>query len=226
MTTILIQSRLGSTRLPMKALLPLGDSTVLGQVIRRCKRSKADRVIVVTQDYEIAEMASAEDVDFCMTKTRERDVLSEMYWAAAGSDTIVRITGDCPCVSPKDIDQMIDLYKDEDCDIMCNHSDAIAGAGIDGLDIEVFSFAALQECFEKATNGCDREHVTPWMYHNLRHEQPFVCWDFDAKLSIDVEEDYKLVFHIFEKLGSEFETRDLLEYFRKEKENEDNVQNL
>ena len=60
MTTILMQSRLNSERLPMKALLPLGDSTVLGQVIRRCKASKADKVVVVTQDAEIADIARTE----------------------------------------------------------------------------------------------------------------------------------------------------------------------
>ena len=54
----------------------------------------------------------------------------------------------------------------------------------------------------------------------MKHEQPFICWDFDAKLSIDTEKDYKRVFHIFEKLGSEFETRELMNYFNERKDNE------
>ena len=221
MTTILIQSRLGSTRLPMKALLPLGDSTVLGQVIRRCKRAEADRVVVVTKDPEIAEIARKENVVLSMAfAAKDRDVLAEMYYAAEEGDTVVRITGDCPCVSPKDIDQMVALYKDEDCDIMCNHSDMITGAGIDGLDIEVFSFEALEKAYKVAEDDYDRKHVTPFMYRNMTHEQPFICWDFDAKLSIDVEKDYHRVFRIFEKLGSEFETRDLMNYFKERKENE------
>lgn len=221
MTIILIQSRLGSTRLPRKALLPLGDSTVLGQVIRRCKRAEADKVIVVTQDKEIACIASSESVECSMTLTDERDVLAEMYTAAKSykADIVVRITGDCPCVSPKEINQMIEFFKEGRSDIMCNHSDAITGAGIDGLDIEVLSFAALGEAYFQATSDYDRKHVMPWVYRNLTHSQPFFDWDFDEKLSIDTEDDYKRVFAIFEKLGSEFETQELITYFRKEKEN-------
>lgn len=214
MTTILIQCRLGSTRLPMKALLPLGDSTVLGQVIRRCKRAGADKVVVVTQDPEIAEIALKEGVWRSTVSTDGHDVLAEMYTAAKlfDSDVIVRITGDCPCVSPREIDQMIDAYKGN-YDIICNHSDAVAGAGIDGLDIEVFSFEALEKANDLSTDEYDREHVTPFMYRNMTHEQVFYHWEFDTKLSIDTKEDYKLVFHIFEKLGNEFETRELARYF-------------
>ena len=221
MIAILIQSRLGSTRLPEKALLPLGDSTVLGQVIRRCKRAVADKVIVVTQDQEIAEVAYSEGVEYSIVPTKGRDVLAEMYWAASyrGADTIVRITGDCPLVSPKEIDQMVGLYEESGCDIICNHSDAITGAGIDGLDIEVMSLEALEKAYRHAEGEYDREHVTPWLYNNLKHTQPFVCWDFDEKLSIDTQEDYDKVFAIFEELGSEFETRELIQYFNERKEN-------
>ena len=221
MVIILIQSRLGSTRLPMKALLPLGDSTALGQVIRRCKRSKADKVVVVTKDPEIAEIAHIEGVEWSITPTDGRDVLAEMYIAAKSfkSDIIVRITGDCPCVSPKEINNLIDDYKEMNKDIICNHSDAITGAGIDGLDIEVFSFEALETANDLSTVDYDREHVTPYMYRNMTHDQVFYKWDFDKKLSIDTKEDYKLVFHVFEKLGNEFETREIVNYL-KEIENE------
>jgi len=221
MIAILIQSRLGSTRLPGKAVLPLGDATVLGQVIRRCKRSMADKVIVVTQDEPIADIASIEGTESSVSPSGERDVLAEMYLAASmsGADTIVRITGDCPAVSPKEIDQMIALYGESGRDIICNHSDAITGAGIDGLDIEVMSFEALEKAYKQATSGYDREHVCTWIYDNLKHSQPYFDWDFDEKLSIDTKEDYDKVFAIFENLGSEFETRDIMNYF-KEKENE------
>lgn len=216
MIAILIQSRLNSVRLPAKALLPLGNSTVLGQVIRRCKRSCADKVVVVTQDPEIENIASIEGVGCSMAPLEGRDVLAEMYLAASmsGADTIVRVTGDCPCISPKEIDQMIGLYEESGCDIICNHSDAITGAGIDGLDIEVLSFEALEKAYRQATEDYDKEHVTVWCYRNLKHSQPFACWDFDEKLSIDTFEDYKRVFDIFEKLGSEFQTVELITYFK------------
>lgn len=37
---VIIQARMTSTRLPSKIMLPLGDKTVLGQVLTRCKKIK------------------------------------------------------------------------------------------------------------------------------------------------------------------------------------------
>ena len=221
MTAILIQSRLNSVRLPQKALLPLGDSTVLGQVIRRAKKSSIDKVIVITQDQPIIDIAIAEGVEYSRFISGKRDVLAEFYCAAKtfGVDTIVRITGDCPCVSPKEINQMVEFFDKESCDIICNHSDSLGGIGIDGLDIEVFSFSALERAYKEATDDSDREHVCFWMYRNLKSQRVACCWDFDAKLSIDTISDYLFVCEIFEKLGNDFEIRELIKYF-KEKKNE------
>lgn len=218
MIAILIQARLNSERLPEKALLPLGDSTVLGQVIRRAKKSGLP-VVVVSQDQPIIDIAVAEGVEHSKLILSERNVLKEMYHAARmfEADTIVRLTGDCPCVSPREINQMVGFYQEELCDIMCNHSDVIQGLGIDGLDIEVFSFAALRNAHYRARSSRDREHVTAWMYDNLRSQQVGCLWDFDAKLSIDTQEDYERVYDIYETLGNDFETRDLIGYFKEER---------
>lgn len=217
MTTILIQARLDSTRLPGKVLMPLGNSTVIGQVIHRARKS--GDVIIVSQDQSVIDVAIAEGVGYSKFITDRRDVLAEYYQAAEwyNADPIIRLTGDCPCVSPTEIDKMIRFFQEEPCDIICNHSDAIGGFGIDGLDIEVFSFEALEKAYLSATSDFDREHVCPWLYDNLKVQQVASLWDMDEKLSIDTQQDYDLVFEIFEKLGSDFETRDLVEFF-KEKE--------
>lgn len=216
---IFIQARLDSVRLPKKALLPLGDSTVLGQVIRRAKKADAEKVVVVSQDQPIIDVAIAEGADYSRYVSDKRDVLAEFFYAAKihEADTIIRLTADCPCVSPKEINQMVGFFQEEPCDIICNHSDAIEGFGIDGLDIEVFSFSALRRAYQEATEDYDREHVCPWIYRNMKKQQAAYLWDFDAKLSIDTQKDYERVFDIFEKLGNDFETRDLEKYF-KEKE--------
>jgi len=67
---IIIQARTGSTRLPMKVLLPRpynSETTVLEQVIKRCKSSElADAVIVATTtkltDNKIAGIATRTNV--------------------------------------------------------------------------------------------------------------------------------------------------------------------
>ncbi len=222
MIAVLIQARLNSVRLPKKALYKLGDSTVLGQVVRRAKQSSVDKVIVVSQDDEIIDVAKREGVHYSQFQTNDRDVLAEFYHAAKTFrvDTIVRLTGDCPCVSPKGIDQLVGMF-DGSRDIICNHSDEIDGLGIDGLDIEVFSFGALQRAHMEAHSDYDVEHVCPWMYRNLKHEQIACMWDFNPKLSIDTRDDYNLVYDIFNELGNDFETRELMEFF-KDRGNEEN----
>lgn len=214
MIAILIQTRLGSTRLPEKALLPLGDSTVLGQVIRRCKKTGL-KVIVVTPDKKISDIAKEEGVDLVSRLyLNKRDVLAEYYNAAMtnGVDTIIRITGDCPCVSPKEINQMVGMFENRD--IICNHSDGLTGLGVDGLDIEVFSFNALKKAYNEAVEPSDREHVCLWMYSNLRSEQIACSWEYYPKLSIDTQEDYELVCDIYNELGNDFETIDIMNYFK------------
>ncbi|MBO6100874.1 MAG: hypothetical protein J6P07_06030 [Spirochaetaceae bacterium] len=51
MTVLVIQSRLSSTRLPEKALLPLGGKPVLAWVFAAMKKVKADRYFLAT-DYD------------------------------------------------------------------------------------------------------------------------------------------------------------------------------
>ena len=215
MIAILIQSRIGSTRLPKKALLPLGDSTMLGQVIRRCKKACVDKVIVVSPDEEILTEAIKEGADISKFTLGERDVLAEMYTAALTYevDTIVRITGDCPCISPREINQMVGFFEEESCDIMYNNTDCIGG-GLDGLDIEVFSFTALRKAYLQAEDEYDRKHVCPWMYKNLKSSRAMFCWDFDAKLSVDTKADYEFIYDLYNELGSDFETIEIEKFVK------------
>ncbi len=217
MIAIIIQARINSQRLPGKVLLPLSDRSIIEQVIyRSLKADSPNCVIVATPSNRIAEIATKAGAKTYIGD--ENDVLGRFYHTANEFDvnTIVRITSDCPCVSPRGIDQMVRFFGEESCDIMCNHSDAIIGLGVDGLDIEVFSFEALKEAHEKATSNYDREHVCPWIYRNLKHQQAAYLWDFpsNVKLSIDTQKDYELVYDIFEKLGNDFETRELVKYFK------------
>jgi len=220
MLVALIQCRLNSTRLPGKALLPLGGSTVIGKVVKRVQQSCVDKVVVVSQDDEIIDHVLEFGASYSKFITNTRDVLAEFYHAAMlyRADTIVRITGDCPCISPKMIDQMVGFYADCNVDYYCNHSDYIQGVGVDGLDIEIFSYKVLERAFLQATDDYDKEHVCPWMVRNGKVNSAMFYWDFNSKLSIDTQEDYERVSEIFDTLGDSFETKDLETYF-KEKEN-------
>ena len=115
-TDIMIQARVGSTRLPGKILLPLGNWTTLGMMVERCKRvERARQVILLTttqsQDDAVAQLGKKHDI--AVYRGSEEDLI-DRYLRAAGhykSDVIVRLTGDCPFIAPELVDNMLNLYQ-------------------------------------------------------------------------------------------------------------------
>lgn len=212
----IIQARLGSERLPNKVLLPLGNHTMLGQVIRRVGQSRVDAVVVVSPDIELMNEEEGADYYFSWCRTKEdRDVLAEYYYAAKDYDidTIIRITADCPCVDPKEIDRLIDLHLAQNVDYTFNRCDEDdPGGWIDGQDIEVFTFNALEGAHNEAVEPYDREHVTPWMRRNLtifKVFEPLYRFDVNFNLSVNTKEDYDRLFEIFKRLPDNFTSEEL-----------------
>ena len=73
---------------------------------------------------------------------------------------IVRITPDCPLIDPDVADDVVKCYVDGDYDYVSNASPPTFP---DGLDIEVFSFEALERAWREAKWRSEREHVTAYM---------------------------------------------------------------
>lgn len=229
MIAVFIQCRLGSTRLPEKALLELPKDSgvnIIQRAIRRVKKAKrVDVVVLVTPDVKLAEIAHTENVGFSLRYSLDRNVLAEFYEAALKfkPDIIVRITGDCPCIDPDTIDRLIDIHLEEKTAITFNRHDNLTNAQeIDGLDVEIFNIEALKETYEKATDPYDLEHVTPWMYENL---QPATILEsgwtkpggrpaqFPIKLSVNTQEDYEVACKVYEEFGDDFRTENILKMF-------------
>src|SRR6185295_19854342 len=109
----IIQARMGSTRLPGKALMPIGDATMLARVVERTRRAqRVDSVVVATtinpaDDAIIDECAA---LDVAVYRGDEHDVLERYYRAALAhdADIVVRITSDCPLIDPALIDKHVD----------------------------------------------------------------------------------------------------------------------
>ena len=104
---------------------------------------------------------------FDVFRGSHENVLKRYYLAAKKyeADLIVRITGDCPLVDSNLIDQMIKTF----IEIKKNYdyiSNTIIPTYPDGLDIEVFSFNALNKTFLNSKTQIQKEHVTPYMYQS------------------------------------------------------------
>ena len=201
MIGVIIQVRLGSTRLPRKVLMeipPDSGVTVLERVVSAVLRAKlVDGYVVTTPDRELASECDRRDIRW-IRWNGPRDLLAEFYAAATtfGFDPIVRITCDCPLLEPETIDTVVEAYISGMLPLAYNRCDETGGPG-DGQDVEVFSFKALNEAYELAINDYDKEHVTPY----IRRNNPSIVVDPpDGECcSLDTEEDYKKICSIFRR---------------------------
>lgn len=203
--SVIIQARMGASRLPDKVLMPLAGKPVLEHVIRRCQHAKlADKVIVATtldsQDLAVSDFASSLGV--CAFRGSTNDVLDRFFQTASlfGLQHIVRITADCPMIDPDIIDEVIALYFEKNSDYASN---ALTETYPDGQDVEVFGFRALQEAWHKARLTSEREHVTPYI---RRHKTFKRCNLFcksnlsQHRWTLDEPLDYQKLSAIFEVL--------------------------
>lgn len=192
----IVQARLGSSRLPGKALLTLGGRPLIAHVLERARAiAGVSEVILATsenyRDQSLVQAAVAQGIrSFCGS---EWDVLGRMRAAAewARADAVMRLTGDCPFLDPAICDEVLSAFHATSPDYIWN--DTHRSGFPDGLDAEVFTREALELAATQAIDRGDREHVTPWMRRELRCGV-VVCADGDhsaLKLSVDTREDFE-----------------------------------
>ena len=113
---IIIQARLGSTRLPEKVLKKINDKSIIELIYKRLSRSKLINHIIVAipktkRDDKLAHFLKKKNIKFY--RGNESDVLSRFYQTVKKFNlkTIVRITADCPVADPKIVDHFVKLFK-------------------------------------------------------------------------------------------------------------------
>lgn len=164
--TVIIQARMGSSRLPGKMLLDICGKPAVERVVERVKLVKnLDSIFLATTvsplDDKLYNWAIRYGLD-CY-RGSEEDVLDRYYQTAllAKADVLVRITGDCPLADPEIISGMISFFRNSKYDYVCNTQPPTFP---DGLDVEVFSSAALNKAWVEAKLKSEREHVTPFIW--------------------------------------------------------------
>lgn len=206
--SIIIQARMGASRLPDKVLLPLAGKPVLEHVIRRCQHAKyVDRVIVATtvseRDLAVVHFASGMGVGvFCGS---ESDVLDRYYQVARllNFQHVVRVTADCPAIDPNIIDRIISEYFNGDFDYVSN---TLQETYPDGQDVEVLSFTALQRAWQDARLSSEREHVTPYIFKNNFFKTMNVVHQPNLsqhRWTLDEPRDFQKLTAVFEALYSQ-----------------------
>lgn len=208
-TEIYVQARMGSTRLPGKILKPIMGKPLLHYLIERLREvTHADASVILTTteptDDVVVELCKKENID-CF-RGPENDVLARYYNAAMERhpDVIVRLTADCPLLDPTLVDKIIGVYRNELPKWEYVSTGYIKRTYPRGLDVEVFSFDALERAHKQAVDPAEREHVTLYMY---RHPESFRLRSVEApvnmsnyRLTVDTPEDFELIEKIYENL--------------------------
>jgi spore coat polysaccharide biosynthesis protein SpsF len=220
----IIQARIGSTRLPGKALKDIHGRTMLARVVRRASRSALiDKVVVATTEKKAddAIVSECDLLGISCFRGSEDDVLDRYYRAAktVSADTIVRITSDCPLIDSEIIDSVIQAYLDNLPDYASN---TIKSTYPRGMDVEVFSFNALEIAWSKALQDFEHVHVTPYIY---QHPEQFRIFPVTGKgdwsryrWTVDTKEDLALIRAIYAKINRDdfFSWGDVLELLNRE----------
>ena len=111
----LIPTRMNSTRLPHKSLLPINGIPMIVHVYKRSKLAKKlDDLIICCDDKKIISIAKKYNIKAMLTSkhhTNGTERIAEAYSKLKTKyDIVVDIQGDEPLISPYHIDQVIDYH--------------------------------------------------------------------------------------------------------------------
>ena len=202
----LVQVRMGSVRLPNKAMKFIGGIPMIELLLSRLSRAKEVDQIVIATSVDERNLSLIEHVcklGYACEQGSEHDVLERFVQAARAHQAgiVVRITGDCPLVDPELVDECIRRFKNASVDYFSNTNPPTYP---DGLDIEVFTFKVLEQANQETHARSDHEHVTPYlresglfntatMQHS--HDLSALRWTVDESDDFTVIEKVFLHFH-------------------------------
>ncbi len=224
---IIIQARLGSSRLPSKVLLPLSkDKIPVCVYLYNRLREYLDQPIVYaipdqpSDDY-LADILCKNDIP--VFRGNELDLITRYLDCAKyyNFSTIVRVTSDCPLVDPTIIKTMIEQFNANQIDYFANTAPPSLSRFSDGSDVEIFTLDALLKANKQEISKKNREHVTFQFWQNTRTYKSRVFYnkgnDSDLRFTLDNPEDYlviKSIINFFEERNLFPSYDDIVTYLR------------
>lgn len=161
---ILVQARMGSTRLPGKVLMPLAGRPMVIRVLKRAAMIGPPVVLATSTDPRDDELAATvARYGFTVSRGSEEDVLDRFVSALPeGARSVARVTADCPLLDPWICRGVLAAVRAGGIDFVSN---ALVPSFPDGLDCEAFTVEALRSAWAEARRPSEREHVTPFIWN-------------------------------------------------------------
>lgn len=208
---VVVQARVGSTRLPSKVLMPVAGAPLLVRMLERVRAAKTpfELVVATTTDRSDDPVAGlAAQAGAHVYRGHPTDLLDRHVRAARerGAKAVVKIPSDCPLIEPSVIDRVLAVFtgRSGEVDFVSNLHPA---SWPDGHDVEVMTMDALEVAFREARKPHEREHTTPFLW-----DQPdrFRCLNvvddsgidrsMTHRMTIDYPEDYAFVKAVYDAL--------------------------
>jgi spore coat polysaccharide biosynthesis protein SpsF len=214
---------MSSNRLPGKVLkLINGQPMIYRQINRVLESTLVEDVIVATSvsnsDDELVEFLESENIK--VFRGSLDNVLSRFLEITKEFNPInvIRLTGDCPLVMPKLIDEMVVQFEEKLPDYLSN---SLVPSFPDGLDIEIISSEAISRLESLDLSKMELEHVTlgvynrPDLFRVLNFSTPInrssMRWTVDYPEDLDF---VRSVYSHFKGRESVFEYEEVLEFLR------------
>jgi spore coat polysaccharide biosynthesis protein SpsF len=212
---ILVFARMDSTRLPGKALADLEGRPLLGRVLDRLRRvRRCSRVVVATSDRAvddpISNFAEAEGVEIFRRDCDDVAGRALACCEALDLDYFVRISGDSPFVPAELVDQMIEMAKTGDADLVTNVHPRTWPAGASS---EIVQANALRRAHPHMT-AQEKEDVTVHFYTSAQEWRIANLSAPDdryrgVRLTVDTAEELERARALVSRLGPEPEAATL-----------------
>lgn len=199
----LVQARMGSTRLPNKVMKLVGAVPMIELLLSRLSNAEeVDEIVIATSTnaQNSPLVFHLQKCGYACEQGSESDVLDRFVQTARAyhADVIVRITGDCPLVSPALVDECIRRFKSLGVDYFSNVSPPTYP---DGLDVEVFSLKALEYAWRNTIEPYDREHVTSYLRESGCFKTASMSYTQDLsslRWTVDEQADFEVIEKVFE----------------------------
>lgn len=200
---VVLQARMGSTRLPGKVLEPVGRWSILEHCVRRLRTSGYPVIVATTTlaaDDAIVGAAAALGTE--VFRGEETDVLARYRGAARAFALthVVRATADNPFVDGDGVGRTLQFLDR----IGADHA-VECGLPI-GVAVEAVTVKALDRAAELIADPYDREHVTSFIrrdsrFRALRAVAPGVIRRPGLRLTVDTDDDLAFVRNVCADLG-------------------------
>jgi spore coat polysaccharide biosynthesis protein SpsF len=232
---LVIQARMGSTRLPGKSMMDLAGEPLVGRILERVKRcTRLDGIVLAIPDTEADRplRGLGERYGITVFAGSENDLV-ERYWqaaVAADADIVGRLPADNATPEPSEIDRIAEFHLGLGRRGFSSNLSVIGESGYpDGIGAEMFDRSLLGEARERHSDPRMREHLH-LNFFDYAHQRP-VDPDWcpistiqcpaafrrpDLVLDVNTESQYQFMRQLYEDLypaNPEFHITDIIRWY-------------